>query len=67
MGTLWVEKSAVSDGRTRALEQMGAAIKERDNLTAMGEQAMSRMERGNKAAVTLNLDQDLTATGNKNN
>lgn len=57
----------VDSFRTRALEQMGAAIKERDNLTAMGEQAMSRMERGNKAAVTLNLDQDLTATGNKNN
>jgi hypothetical protein len=33
----------------------------------MGEQAMSRMERGNKAAVTLNLDQDLSATGTKNN
>jgi len=27
---------------------------------------MARMERGNKAAVTLNLDQDLTATGKKN-
>jgi uncharacterized protein YaaN involved in tellurite resistance len=53
--------------RTRALEQMGAAIKERDSLTAMGEQAISRMERGNKAAVTMNLDQDLTATGKKNN
>jgi uncharacterized protein YaaN involved in tellurite resistance len=52
--------------RMRALEQMGSAIRERDTLTAMGEQAISRMERGNKAAVTLNLDQDLTATGKKN-
>ncbi len=52
--------------RTRALEQMGTAIKERDSLTAMGEQAISRMERGNKAAITLNLDPDLTATGKKN-
>jgi uncharacterized protein YaaN involved in tellurite resistance len=52
--------------RMRALEQMGTAIRERDTLTAMGEQAISRMERGNKAAVTLNLDQDLTATGKKN-
>ena len=56
----------VDSFRTRALEQMGAAIKERNSLTAMGEEAMSRMERGNKAAVTLNLDQDLTATGKKN-
>ena len=56
----------VDSFRMRALEQMGAAIKERNNLTAMGEQAMSRMERGNKAAITLNLDQDLSATGKKN-
>jgi hypothetical protein len=56
----------VDSFRTRALEQMGMAIKERNTLTAMGEQAMARMERGNKAAVTLNLDQDLTATGKKN-
>jgi uncharacterized protein YaaN involved in tellurite resistance len=52
--------------RMRALEQMGTAIRERDSLTAMGEQAISRMERGNKAAITLNLDQDLTPTGKKN-
>jgi len=57
----------VDSFRTRALEQMGAAIKERDNLTAMGEQAMSRMERGNKAAATMNIEPDLTPTGNKNN
>lgn len=57
----------VDSFRTRALEQMGAAIKERDNLTAMGEQAMSRMERGNKAAVAMNIEPDLTPTGNKNN
>jgi uncharacterized protein YaaN involved in tellurite resistance len=56
----------VDNFRTRALEQMGAAIKERNSLTALGEQAIARMERGNKAAVTLNLDQDLTATGKKN-
>jgi uncharacterized protein YaaN involved in tellurite resistance len=56
----------VDSFRTRALEQMGTAIKERNTLTAMGEQAISRMERGNKAAITLNLDQDLTATGKKN-
>jgi uncharacterized protein YaaN involved in tellurite resistance len=56
----------VDSFRMRALEQMGTAIKERNSLTAMGEQAMARMERGNKAAITLNLDQDLTATGKKN-
>jgi uncharacterized protein YaaN involved in tellurite resistance len=56
----------VDSFRTRALEQMGAAIKERNALTEIGEQAIARMERGNKAAITLNLDQDLTATGKKN-
>jgi uncharacterized protein YaaN involved in tellurite resistance len=52
--------------RTRALEQMGTAIKERNTLTAMGEEAIARMERGNRAAITLNLDPDLTSTGKKN-
>lgn len=56
----------VDSFRMRALEQMGAAIKERNTLTEMGEQAIARMERGNKAAITLNLDQDLSATGKKN-
>jgi uncharacterized protein YaaN involved in tellurite resistance len=56
----------VDSFRMRALEQMGTAIKERNTLTDMGEQAISRMERGNKAAITLNLDQDLSATGKKN-
>ncbi|MEK7641393.1 MAG: toxic anion resistance protein [Patescibacteria group bacterium] len=52
--------------RIKALDQMGTAIRERDNLTKQGEKAIRDMERGRKAAITLELDQEAELTGAKN-
>lgn len=49
--------------RTKALEQMGTAIKEREQLTGLGEKAIQQMERGRKAAMTLELDEETEPTG----
>ena len=55
----------VEQFRIKALDQMGSAIRERDSLTTQGEKAIQQIERGNKAAVTLQLDQDVETTGPK--
>jgi len=51
--------------RGKAIEQMATAIKERSVLTTSGEKAISRMEAGNRAAITLELDEETTGRKNK--
>ena len=59
--------SDVESFRQKALEQMGAAIAERDSLTGIGEKAIQQMERGRKGVIALKLDdEEVTATGRLN-
>ena len=57
----------VQNFRLKALDQMATAIHERSGLTDTGEKAIRQMEQGRTAAVTLGLDDEVVATGAKNN
>jgi len=52
----------ISKFRQEALPQMANNILEMDKLTATAEEAIQKMERGNKAAPSVSLDLDLVET-----